>query len=120
MNFEISLEGDSVDQINYVKEDIDRESIEGIYSLKIEKEMLQRGQMTIDGGVLNSIKGIVEAASKPLVELVKVLQKYADNYRTPIKIKLNNGTEVTLSHGKSMTPDQLEKFVNSIINKSEN
>lgn len=44
---------------------------------------------------------IIEAAEKPLVELVKCLQRLVDNYRIKISIPSKNGS-IEIVHGRSL------------------
>jgi len=66
------------------------------------------------GDILNSITTIIEAAERPLVELIKCLQKFVDNYRTEITIPTKEGNKIVLSHGRSMKPEQLRELVTAI------
>lgn len=95
-----------------LKDFIDKAAIDGVESSEIERAALLNGQMGV-GDLLNSVKTIVEAATGPLVELVKCLQKYADNYRTVITIPTKNGN-IVLNHGRSMTPEELKNLVTAI------
>lgn len=95
-----------------LKKFIDQASIEGLESTEIERAAHGNGQMGL-GDLLNSVKTIIEAATEPLVELVKCLQKYADNYRTVITIPTKSGN-IELKHGRSMKPEELKELVTAI------
>jgi hypothetical protein len=98
--------------IIHLKNFIDRESIEGIAGTEIERVEHLPGQMGA-GDLLSSIRTTIEAASEPLVQLVKCLQKYVDNYRTVITIPTKNG-DIELRHGRSMKPEELKELVTAI------
>ena len=115
MEITILLPKDSSKEgIIQLKEFIDRASIPGINKTEIQRAPVVEGQMGI-GDILNSIRAIIGAATDPLVELVKCLQKYADNYRTEITIPTSNGN-IIISHGRSMKTEQLKKLVVAIQN----
>ena len=92
-----------------------RESIDGLKAIDIERDTHTDGQMGA-GAVLNSIKAVINAAEKPLVELVKCLQKYVENYRTTVTIPTKNGN-IEISHGRSMSPKDLKELVTAIQEK---
>jgi hypothetical protein len=81
-------------------------------AVEIERAPHGDGQMGA-GDLLNSIQVLITAASEPLVELVKCLQKYADNYRTRITIPTKNG-DIILEHGRSMKVEQLQSLIVAI------
>jgi hypothetical protein len=113
MELVISLpEKDSRQSIINLKNYIDRASIEGVEGTIIERAVHANGEMGA-GEILGSIKAIIQAAEKPLVELVKCLQKFVDNYRTVITIPTKNGN-IELKHGRSMTAQQLKELVVAI------
>ena len=103
--------------IIHLKNFIDQTSIDGIEETEIERAVHQGDQMGA-GDILGSIKTVIEAAEKPLVELVKCLQKYVDNYRTVITIPTQNGN-IELKHGRSMSPEQLQAIVVAIRKGNE-
>jgi hypothetical protein len=96
-----------------LKNFIDRASIDGVTETEIDRKTHTDGQMGA-GDILNSVKMLIEAASGPLIELVKCLQKYVDNYRTEITIPTKSGEKITLSHGRSMKAEELKDLVVAI------
>ena len=76
------------------------------------------GQMGA-GIIISSIVTLIEAAEKPLIELVKCLQSYVDNFRTTIKVPDGKGGYIEISHGRSMKPEQLKDLITAIQPKSE-
>ncbi|MEO6000937.1 MAG: hypothetical protein ABIN89_29090 [Chitinophagaceae bacterium] len=113
MEIKIQLPEDVTGQgVLTLKRYIDKSGITGLQQAEIEQTAGAAGQMGV-GALLNSISTIVTAATEPLVELVKCLQKYVDNYRTRITIHTSNG-EVVLEHGRSMKPDELQSLVAAI------
>jgi hypothetical protein len=97
---------------NNLKVFIEKASINGLYSVKVERVQHSQDQMGA-GDILNSIQTIIEAASEPLVELVKCLQKYVDNYRTVITIPTRNGN-IELKQGRSMKSEEIKDLITSI------
>lgn len=113
MELLISLpEEESKQGVINLKSFIDKASIEGLESAQIGRKVHANDQMGA-GDILNSVKLIIEAATDPLVELVKCLQKYVDNYRTIITIPTKDGN-VELKHGRSMKPEELKELVTAI------
>ena len=112
MKLDLILTDDNKQGIINLKSFIDRAGIEGVESTDIERTIHEDGQMGA-GDLLNSVKTIIEAAEKPLTELVKCLLQYVRNYRTEIRIPTKNG-DIILSHGRSMKPEQLKEIVSSI------
>ena len=96
-----------------LKNFIDKASIDGVEETEIERKPEEEGQMGA-GDILGSIKTIIEAAEKPLIELIKCLQKYVNNYRTEISIPTKNGENIVLSHGRSMSATELQNLVIAI------
>src|SRR3954464_846558 len=96
--------------IGNLKTFIDKASIAGIKT-EIKRATHVHGQMGV-GDILNSIKTIIsgpmplspvrdqnrDEAAEPIVELVKCLQKYANNYRTVISLSTAKGNFV-VPHG---------------------
>jgi hypothetical protein len=100
--------------ILHLKEQLDKDAIPGVH--KIEVDRIRSGDNEMGAGeILNSVTGMIHALEKPLVELVKCLQKYVDNYRTRIRIPQKNGQDIVLEHGRSMTPEQLKDIVTAIL-----
>ena len=113
MELKIQLPEDVSGQgVLILKRYIEKAGITGLQRAEIEQTAGTAGQMGA-GELLNSISAIVTAAAEPLVELVKCLQKYVDNYRTRITIHTQNG-EVVLDHGRSMKPEELQALVVAI------
>lgn len=100
-----------------LKNFIDKASIDGVEETHVERSLHTKGQMGA-GNILNSITTIIEAAEKPLVELIKCLQKFVDNYRTEITIPTKNGEKIVLSHGRSMKAEELRELVVAIQKSS--
>ena len=96
----------------YLKDFLVREGVSGLENVEIERVDHRVGQMGM-GAFTGSIKAIIEAAEKPLVELIKCLQKYVNNYRTHITIPTKNGP-IELSHGRSMKAEELKELVTAI------
>lgn len=114
MELQISLPDDAPKQgILNLKEYLDRSGIEGVERTEIETAPLRDGAMGA-GELLNSITAIVSAAAEPLVELVRSLHKYAENYRTRLTITSNNVT-INIEHGKSMKTDQLKELMKDLV-----
>jgi hypothetical protein len=113
MELQIVLAEKSNQGIINLKKFIDKASIDGVEETEIERGTHKEGQMGA-GDILNSIKTLIEAAEKPLVELVKCLQKFVDNYRTEITIPTKNGERIVLSHGRSMKAEELKEIVVAI------
>ena len=115
MELEIILDQEDYKKgIIQLKEVIDRQGIDGLSKTEIARMPSRNDEQGI-GDIMNSIKTLVVAAQKPLVELIKCLQKYVDNYRTRITIPRANGKDIVLEHGRSMTPEQLKEIVVSIL-----
>ena len=113
MEIKIQLPEDVSGQgVLILKRYIDKAYIPGLQQTEIEQTAGAEGQMGA-GELLNSISTIVSAAAEPLVELVKCLQKYVDNYRTRITIQTTNGS-VVLEHGRSMKTEELQALVVAI------
>jgi len=109
MELQITLpENASKESVTHLKHYIDQKSIDSVLT-ELEKASYKSGELGI-GMILGSIKLIIDAAQKPLIELVKCLQKYVDTYRTEIKIG-----EITISKGRSMKPEELESLVIKIL-----
>ena len=114
MELKVLLPADApMDRIIFLKDYIDKNSIEGIENTEIERLPHGNGQMGA-GGIINSIKTLIEAAEKPVTELVKCLLRYVENYRTEITIPTKDGANIVLRHGRSMKPDELKELVVAI------
>jgi hypothetical protein len=117
MNLDIILSDDNKRGIVNLKSFIDKADIEGIDSTEIKRADHADGQMGA-GDILNSVKTIIEAAEKPLTELVRCLLQYVKNFRTEIRIPTKNG-DIVLSHGRSMKPEQLKEIVTAITSSAQ-
>lgn len=96
-------------EIAHLKNFIDKEGIEGVQKTEIEKGEHVTGTQGVD--ILNSIKLIIEAAEKPLVELVNCIQKYVDNYRSDVTITNSKGASLKINVGRSIEKDTLKVIV---------
>ena len=113
MELKIQLPEDVSGQgVLILKKYIEKADISGLQQAEIEQTAGAAGQMGA-GELLNSISTMITAAAEPLVELVKCLQKYVDNYRTRVTIHTQHG-EVVLEHGRSMKPEELQSLVVAI------
>lgn len=116
MEIKILLPEEKKQGIVNLKNFLDKASIEGIYQTEIERAPHENDQMGA-GAILGSISTLIEAANKPLTELVMCLQKYVTNYRTEIIIPTKDGN-IVLSAGRSMTAQQLQELVTAILKSS--
>lgn len=101
----------------HLKKDLDKSAIEGLSGVTIDRMPAGANEQGA-GAILNSIKVVILAAQKPLVELIKCLQKYVDNYRTRITIPRQNGKDIIIEHGRSMSPEELRDLIASILEKN--
>ncbi len=101
-----------------LKRFIDSASIDGLEKSEVDRSFSNQGEMGT-GNLLGSITTLIQAAEKPLVELIKCLQKYVDNYRTTVIIPTTNGN-IELKHGRGMTPEQLQELVVAIQKNNNN
>jgi hypothetical protein len=85
-------------QIFELKSFLERQLKENLYDAFIERGTPKEGDMDL-GSLLDSIRLVIEAVSKPLTELAKSLGEYVKTYNTEleietegvkIKIKTNN------------------------------
>jgi hypothetical protein len=114
MELQISLPENAPRQgVLNLKEFLDRAGIDGVERTKIDTAPLEEGEMGV-GELLNSITAIISAAAEPLVELVRCLHKYAENYRTRLTITANNVT-INIEHGKSMKTEQLKELMKDLV-----
>ena len=115
MELKIILEQDNYRKgIIHLKEQLDKDGIDGMVSTEVDRATVSKNEMGA-GDIINSITSVIHAAEKPLVELVRCLQKFVDNYRTKIRIPRKNGKDIILEHGRSMTADQLKEIVVAIL-----
>lgn len=118
MELNIILEDENKQGIINLKNFIDKAAIEGLEQTEINRSPATDGQMGA-GIIISSIVTLIEAAEKPLIELVKCLQSYVDNFRTTIKVPDGKGGYIEISHGRSMKPEQLKDLITAIQPKSE-
>lgn len=115
MEIQFSLpEQESPQGIINLKNYIDKAGIEGISETVVLRATHKENEMGA-GNILSTLKSYIDAAQKPLTELIKCLQLYVKNYRTEITIPTKNGEKIVLSHGRSMTAEELEKLTISIL-----
>lgn len=115
MELEIVLDQSDYKQgIINLKKYIEGKGIPGVERIEVNRQEQPANSQGI-GDILNSIGTLIEAAEKPLVELVRCLQKYVENYRTKITIPSKNGKNIVLEHGRSMSPEQLKEIVETIL-----
>lgn len=114
---ELSLTIDSPNpqnQIPYLKNFIDKQGIDGVQKSEIGTgEHVAGTQGGLD--ILNSVKVLIEAAEKPLVELVTCLQKYVDNYRSDIMISNSKGASLKINMGRSIDKDTLKVIIQMFL-----
>jgi|SRR5690606_20137990 len=116
MKIKILLPEEKKQGISHLKSFLDRASIAGLYQIEVERAPHDNAHMGA-GAILGSISTVIEAANKPLTELVIALIKYVENYRTKITIPTKNGN-IVLSAGRSMTAQQLQELVVAIQKSS--
>ncbi len=103
-------------EIVSLKNFIDKKGIEGITKSEIEKGEHIPGTQGVD--ILNSIKLIIEAAEKPLVELIDCLQKYVDSYRSKVTLKNSTGASLEIDMGRGIDKETLRVIVQMFLTKS--
>jgi hypothetical protein len=112
MELTILLPDQSARAAIHLKEFLDSEYIDGLDKTEVNRTAGARGEM---GGeeLLGSITAVIHALQKPLVELVKALQKYVDTFLVTIVIPTPHG-EVKLKKGGRMSAKELENLITSI------
>ena len=103
-------------QVGYLKNFIDKEGIDGVEKSEVETGDHVAGTQGLD--VLNSIKVIIEAAEKPLVELVDCIQKYVENYRSDVTISNSKGASLKINMGRSMDKETLKMIVQMFLTEN--
>ena len=103
-------------QITSLKNFIDRQDIEGVSRSEIEKGEHITGTQGID--ILNSIKVIIEAAEKPLVELIDCIQKYVDSYHSSVTLKNSKGASLEIDMGRGIDKETLKTIVQMFLTES--
>jgi len=104
-------------EIGTLKKFIDKNDIEGVSKSEIEKGEHVPGTQGLD--VLNSIKLIIEAAEKPLVELIDCLQKYVDGYRSKVTLKNSTGASLEIEMGRGIDKETLKVIVQMFLTESK-
>jgi|GEM_PF-6013396 len=107
----------SIQDLSHLNSYISSRGIEGLeenYMIETEKK---EGEMGV-GNFLGSISTIIEAAEKPLVELVKCLQIYVSNYRTVITIPTKHG-DIKIDGGRKYSAQDIKEIVGEILEKVE-
>ena len=104
-------------EISSLKNFIDRNDIEGLSKNEIEKSVHIPGTQGVD--VLNSIKLIIEAAEKPLVELIDCLQKYVDGFRSKVTLKNSTGATLEIDMGRGIDKKSLKAIVQMFLTESK-
>jgi hypothetical protein len=106
MELSVTLNGNNhPNELLTLKTFIKRAGIDGL-----EDVDLARGT-----GPLDALRTSLKKAEKPLADLVRCLQKYADNYRTRVVVKAAGGKDYTLENGKGLRLDQLNEMVESLL-----
>jgi len=114
MELNISLPGDKPKEaIIHLSNYLQKASIDGLEKLEIDRGDSKPDQMGV-GIMLNSVSALIVAAQKPLVELIKCLQKYVDNYKTDINITTGSGKILKISKGRNMTAKELQDLLVAI------
>lgn len=116
MEFNIILEDNNKSGIINLKNFIEKASIDGVETVEINRDIHSDGEMGA-GAILSSITAMLSAVKNPLTELVKCLQKYVDNFRTTLKVSDGKGGFIEISHGRSMSPEQLKEIVAALQQK---
>ena len=113
MKLNFILEDENKQGIMNLKNYLDRQSIEGIEALEIDRAEHGDGQMGA-GAILSSITAIFTSAENPINALIKCLEKYVANFRTELKVSDGKGGFIEISHGRSMKPEELQALITSI------
>jgi hypothetical protein len=116
MEFNIILEDSNKTGIINLKNYLEKASIDGVDEIEVNRTEHADDQMGA-GAILSSITALISSAKNPLTELIKCLQKYVDNFRTKVRIPDGKGGVIEISHGRSMTPEQLKELVAALHQK---
>ncbi len=103
-------------EITYLKNFIDKEGIEGVEKSEIEQGQHVSGTQGMD--ILNSVKVIIEAAEKPLIELIDCIQKYVDSYHSKVTLKNSTGASLDIDMGRGIDKDTLKVIVQMFLTQS--
>ncbi|MBB5441373.1 hypothetical protein HDC92_005081 [Pedobacter sp. AK017] len=117
MKLKLTLPGENpVKDLINLNNFIEKSGIEGISHTGLtESENKDPRHMGI-GDFLGSISTVIDAAEKPLVELVKCLQLYVSNYRTKITIPTKNGN-IEIDGGRKYSAQEIKDIVGEILDK---
>jgi hypothetical protein len=120
LNFELTLIGEDAEkQVINFKNFLEKQSIEDLDELLVKRTEHQEGQMGV-GGILGSVSGVIRAASQPLTELVKCLQKYIQSFNTEIEIKISEGEKTKYVKLSGKDPKKVEDLVKLILADNSN
>ncbi len=103
-------------QLAYLKNFIDKEGIDGVKKSEIETGEHIAGTQGLD--ILNSVKVIIEAAEKPLIELVDCVQKYVENYRSDVTISNSKGASLKINMGRSIDKETLKVIIQMFLSEN--
>lgn len=84
--------------------------------VKIEQGQHISGTQGMD--ILNSVKVIIEAAEKPLIELIDCIQKYVDSYHSNVTLKNSEGASLDIDMGRGIDKDTLKVIVQMFLTQS--
>lgn len=118
MNIEIEFaekvkERQLLDFKNYLS----RQRIEGLRNCEVKQNPSKEGEMAV-GSVTQIFTGIIDSLNAPLVELVKCLSEYVKLFKTEIKLKNENGVEVSITSAK-LSKEEIKNIVEKFITKPE-
>ena len=103
-------------ELSTLKSFIDKQDIDGVSKSEIEEGQHIQGTQGID--ILNSKKVIIEAAEKPLVELINCIQKYVDSYHSKVTIKNSKGATLDIDMGRGIDKDTLKIIVQMFLTET--
>lgn len=120
MNLEIEiLSDDGAKKVAHLKEYLERAKIAELESVAVNRTQTEDGQMAATGGVMTSVTALISSATGPLTELMKVLGKYVEGFRTELKLKNSAGDEIVLSTTK-LDKKAIDQLVNAFMEKNNN
>lgn len=120
LNIELTLVGnDAEKQVINLKNFLEKQTIEDFEELLVKRSEFQEGQMGA-GIILGSVSGVIRAASQPLTELVKCLQKYIASFNTEIEIKILDGQKEKYVKLSGKDPKKVEDLVKLILADNSN
>lgn len=106
-------EDNEKEKVSHLKKYLDTAAIKGLTEIKVERS-INNPDKSWSGNFINSLNTFIDASTAPLIELIRCLQKYVNNYRTEITISTKNGGKIILSHGRAMEADELKELVIAI------